>query len=37
MSALESALRSLVFLGLGMSVLILYSLFYQLTTSYDIP
>ena len=35
-SALESALRSLVFLGLGMSVLILYSLFYQLTTSYDI-
>ena len=35
-SALESALRSLVFLGLGMVVLILYSLFYQLTTSYDI-
>ena len=35
-SALDSALRSLVFLGLGMSVLILYSLFYQLTTSYDI-
>jgi uncharacterized membrane protein YjfL (UPF0719 family) len=35
-SALESALRSLVFLGLGMAVLILYSLFYQLTTSYDI-
>ena len=35
-SALDSALRSLVFLGLGMAVLILYSLFYQLTTSYDI-
>ena len=35
-SALDSAVRSLVFLGLGMSVLILYSLFYQLTTSYDI-
>jgi uncharacterized membrane protein YjfL (UPF0719 family) len=35
-SALDSALRSLVFLGLGMVVLILYSLFYQLTTSYDI-
>ena len=35
-SALDSALRSLVFLGLGMVVLIVYSLFYQLTTSYDI-
>ncbi len=35
-SALNSALRSLVFLGLGMAVLILYSLFYQLTTSYDL-
>ena len=35
-SALDSAVRSLVFLGLGMAVLILYSLFYQLTTSYDI-
>ena len=33
---LDSAVRSLVFLGLGMIVLILYSLFYQLTTSYDI-
>jgi uncharacterized membrane protein YjfL (UPF0719 family) len=33
---LDSAVRSLVFLGLGMAVLILYSLFYQLTTSYDI-
>ncbi len=35
-SVLDSAVRSLVFLGLGMAVLILYSLFYQLTTSYDI-
>ncbi len=35
-SALDSALRSLVFLGLGMVVLIVYSLFYQLTTSFDI-
>ena len=35
-NVLDSALRSLVFLGLGMAVLILYSLFYQLTTSYDI-
>ena len=33
---LDSALRSAVFLVLGMAVLILYSLFYQLTTSYDI-
>jgi uncharacterized membrane protein YjfL (UPF0719 family) len=35
-NVLDSAVRSLVFLGLGMAVLILYSLFYQLTTSYDI-
>ena len=35
-NALDSAVRSLVFLGLGLAVLILYSLFYQLTTSYDI-
>ena len=35
-NVLDSAVRSLVFLGLGLAVLILYSLFYQLTTSYDI-
>jgi len=32
----DSIVRSLVFLGLGMVVLILYAFFYQLTTSYDI-
>ena len=35
-SNLVAALRSLAFLGLGTVVLVLYGLFYQLTTSYDI-
>ena len=35
-SVLESVLRSLAFLGLGMGALILYTLFYQFTTTYDI-
>jgi uncharacterized membrane protein YjfL (UPF0719 family) len=35
-SNLDAALRSLAFLGLGMVVLVVYGLFYQLTTSYDI-
>ena len=35
-SILDVAVRSLAFLGLGMIVLVLYALFYQFTTSYDI-
>ena len=35
-SVLDGAVRSLAFLGLGLVVLVLYVLFYQLTTSYDI-
>ena len=35
-SILDGAVRSLAFLGLGMVVLVLYALFYQFTTSYDI-
>jgi uncharacterized membrane protein YjfL (UPF0719 family) len=35
-SVVQSALRSLAFLGMGMVVLVLYTLFYQFTTSYDI-
>lgn len=35
-SNLDAALRSLAFLGLGTVVLVLYGVFYQFTTSYDI-
>jgi uncharacterized membrane protein YjfL (UPF0719 family) len=35
-STVDTVLRSLAFLGLGMVVLILYTMFYQLTTVYDI-
>ena len=35
-SVLDGAVRSLAFLGLGLLVLVLYVLFYQLTTFYDI-
>lgn len=35
-SVLDGAVRSLAFLGLGLVVLVLYVLFYQLTTFYDI-
>jgi len=35
-SIAESALRSLAFFGMGMAVLVLFSLFYELTTSFNI-
>ena len=35
-SNLDAALRSLAFFGLGMVVLVLYALFYELTTSFNI-
>lgn len=35
-SVLDSALRSLAFFGMGMAVLVIFSFFYELTTSFNI-